>query len=272
MRQQSLSSMCDTKATPDDDDDDDGGGDDDDDGSLLGALWWMRIDVTHVELCVPTYVSVYERRQTIPGLQHTQTHTFWWAVLHCSYPLPHQQCSPGLFRSLMPLRGSNPPPPPPPHTPPVWPTIPMPPLSSYFLSSFSVSLSLINVKPFNNKADILPLPASSVPRICHCALTLPLAPTQRPPSSFHMAAELKNPGPHCQHERLFRGSVRNREKSEEETFLSLLSFRPPFSFLPSCGRGIRREAMVIYIIHGRHRRKRPLSSKKKKFGWSGHWG
>lgn len=49
--------QTDNKATPNDDDDD---------GSLLGAVWWMRIDVTHVELYVCTCVFVYERRQTIP--------------------------------------------------------------------------------------------------------------------------------------------------------------------------------------------------------------
>lgn len=51
------------------------------------------------------------------------------------------------------------------------------PLSSYFLSSCSLSfsVSLINVKASNNKASILSLPASSVPRICHCARPSPSA-------------------------------------------------------------------------------------------------
>lgn len=75
-------------------------------------------------------------------------------------------------------------------TPPCWPAIPVPPLSSYFLSVF-LSLSLINVKPSNNKASILFLPAFSALHVCHCALTPPLPRPKQPPSSFHMAVELK---------------------------------------------------------------------------------
>lgn len=140
----------------------------------------MRIDVTYNELSGSTCVFVYEWRQTVPQANlYTQTHILMGGVT----PQPPSSWSvvePGALPESLPSTRV--------HPPTVWCTIPMPPLFSYFLSSFSVSLSLINVKPFNNKAGILSLPAFSVLPICHCAMTLPPAPTQQPPSSFLMAA------------------------------------------------------------------------------------
>lgn len=90
-------------------------------------------------------------------------------------------------------------------TPPCWPAIPVPPLSSYFLSVF-LSLSLINVKPSNNKASILFLPAFSALHVCHCALTPP-PPAQAATVILSHGRGAETPGPHCQHER-FTGSMR----------------------------------------------------------------
>lgn len=192
--------------------------------------------------------------------RYTHTHIFWWAVLHCSYPLPDQQCSLGLFRSLSPLQESN--------SPPVWPTIPMPPLSSYFLSSLSLSfsLSLINVKPSNNKAGILSLPGSSVPCICHCALTLPLHQLSGHHHPFTWP-QSRNSGPHCQHERLFRGSVRKEVRRRHFSHFCLF-FLPFPAFLWS---GEERDS-IVYIIHGHETGENGPLSSKKKFGWSSHGG
>lgn len=185
----------------------------------------MAIDVTCVELCAPTCVFVYEGRQTIPGAKwsgchQAHTHTQASADLltdgdtQWPDPLPDQKCSPGaLPESHSPTRVQ---------LPHVWPTIPVPPLCSYFLSSLSPPPpSLINVKPSNNKDAILsPPPASSAPRICHYALTLP----HRQPCShrhpFHMVPELE-PKAHAANMKGCSEGARGREKSEEEAFLSL---------------------------------------------------
>lgn len=143
---------------------------------------------------------------------HTEAHTFWWVVLHCRNPLPDQQCSLGFFRSLSPSRASS-----------------SPRLSYYtnatpllLISLFYLSVSLINVKRSNNKAAILSVPASSGPHICHCVLTLPL---------HQLVINLsrgRNSGPHCQHERLFRGSIRKRQNVRSRYFSHFCLF-----FLPS---------------------------------------
>lgn len=127
---------------------------------------------------------------------------------------------------------------------PVWLTIPVPPLSSYFLSSPPcLSLSLINVKLSNNKASILPLPSSSVPCICHC--DPPPLPTQWPPSSFHMAAELKTQA----HSANMKGcSAKGREKVKGKHFSHFFPFFLPFPALINLG--TERDAVVVCIIHG----------------------
>lgn len=81
-----------------------------------------------------------------------------------------------------------------------------------FSLCLSFSLSLINVKPFNNKASILSLPAFSALHVCHCALTLPLPWPKQPPSSFHMAME---PKPQAHTAERFTGSVRRGQKKKK---------------------------------------------------------
>lgn len=86
------------------------------------------------------------------------------------------------------------------------------PLFLFSLLLLCLSLvSLINVRLANNKASILSLPASSVPRICHCALTLPLHQLSSHHHRFTWPQNC-NAGPQCQHESLFRGSIRNWKK------------------------------------------------------------
>lgn len=135
-------------------------------------------------------------------------------------------------------------------TPPCWPAIPVPPLSSYFLSVF-LSLSLINVKPSNNKASILFLPAFSALHVCHCALT---PPSPGPSSHRHPFTWpwSWNPGPtlptwkvHRQHE---EGAGK---KSEEAAFLSLQSFL-------RLATGEKKDPFIIYIIYGTHRKKQAI--------------
>lgn len=123
-------------------------------------------------------------------------------------------------------------------------------LFSLFSLSLSFSLSLINVKPSNNKACILSPPASSVPCICHCALTLPLHQLSGHHHPFTWP-QSRNSGPPCQHERLFRGSIRKRKKWGGG--LSLTSVFSSF-FWP----GEERDSIVVYIIHGTHKRKRAI--------------
>ncbi len=200
--------------------------------------------------------SITKHRHT-----HTHTHMFWWAVLHWSYPLPDQRCSPGHFRSLSALQEPNSP-----SSSQLYQCHPS--LLIFSLLSLRLSLSLINQCQAVQQQGRHSFPAcllgSSYMSLCPDP---PPPPTQQPPSSFHKAAELK-PGPHCQHESL-RDRVRKR-KSEEEAFLSLLSFLPPFSCLPPA-RG--RKGFHSRLHNSWDTQEKTGHWEEKKFRWSscGEW-
>lgn len=147
---------------------------------MMTVFWehfdgWGLMGPTLNCVCLHVFLCMREHRPSLrlrsQGVtRHTHANTLFFLTDGDTLPLPSSwsAAQPGaLPESLTPPRVQ---------LPLVWPTIPMPPRSSYFLSSHSLSFSpsLINVKPSNNKDCILSLPASSVPRICHCALTLPL--------------------------------------------------------------------------------------------------
>lgn len=159
----------------------------------------------------------YERRQTIPPAKNFTRHTH----THCFF-LMGSVTAATLFLISSAARGSSgvshpnesPTPPPTPLSLSLSGLLHQchPSLLIFSLLSPCLSLSLINVKLSNNKASILPLPASLVPCICHC--DPPPPPTQRPPSSFHMAAfGAENAGSEtAKHERLFSERKRGKEK------------------------------------------------------------
>lgn len=104
-----------------------------------------------------------------------------------------------------------------------------------FSLCLSFSLSLINVKPSNNKASILSLAAFSALHVCHCALDPPPPPAQAATVILSHGRGAGTPGPHRQHER-FTGSLSRgvqEGKNEEEAFPSLQSF---FFFHSATGR------------------------------------
>lgn len=196
----------------------------DDDDSHLGAFWWMRIDVTCVELCVPTCVFVYERRQTIPQAEksgchqaHTCEHTFfdgWWYTAST------------LFLISSAARGSSGVP----H--PI--ESPTPPCLAYYtnatplflfsLFSLSVFLSLINQCQAVQQQGLHSFPAcllsSAYMSLCPDP---PPPPTQQPPSSFHMAVKVK-PRLTLPTWKVVQRQHKKKKESEEEAFLSLQSF------------------------------------------------
>lgn len=117
-----------------------------------------------------------------------------------------------------------------------------------FSLCLSSSLSLINVKPSNNKASILSLAAFSALHVCHCALDPPPPPAQAATVILSHGRGAGTPGPHRQHER-FTGSLSGgvqEGKNEEEAFPSLQSF---FFFHSATGRK-KKNPFIIYIIHG----------------------
>lgn len=215
-------SLTDSNTIPDEDDDGDV-----DEGSLLECfdgwgLMWLALNCVrlHVFLCTRKdrqYLGL--NRRCVTGDAHVKTHcTDWWwwwwyATLFLissaawgssgvSHPHVPESSSPMLacYTSATPL--------------------------FLFSRCLSFSLSLINVKSFNNKASILSLPAFSALHVCHCALTLPLPWPKQPPSSFHMAVELK-PRAHTAD---MKGSQAawggGGQKNKEEAFLSLPSLLP----------------------------------------------
>lgn len=107
---------------------------------------------------------------------HTQAHTFWWVVLHCSYTLPDQRCSPGFFRSLTLMSIQ---------LPPSILLYQCHPSSSHFSL---LSLYLINqcqaVQQQGQHSFLACLLGSSYMSLCPDP---PPSPTQQSPSSFHEA-------------------------------------------------------------------------------------
>lgn len=127
-----------------------------------------------------------------------------------------------------------------------------------FSLCLSSSLSLINVKPSNNKASILSLAAFSALHVCHCALDPPPPPPPAQAATVILShgRGAGTPGPHRQHERftgsLSRGGVQEG-KNEEEAFPPLQSF-----FFSFGHREEKKNPFIIYIIHGTHRKKTGL--------------
>lgn len=135
-------------------------------------------------------------------------------VVHRCYPLPDQQCSLGLFRSLSPLRTR----------------VQLPHAGLLYqchpsLLIFSLSFSLINQCQAVQQQGQHSFPACLLSSSCMSLCVDPPPPSARAATiilSHGRRAEA--PGPHCQHER-FTGIVRGGgEKSEEEAMLSLQSF------------------------------------------------
>jgi len=197
----------------------------------------MRTTVTFVDLYVPTCVffCMREDRQSFRLNSKRITKHMHTDIGSVTLQLPSSRSAAqprALPEFLTPTRVWVP--------LPVQPTILMPALSSYFCSSLCVrrSLSLINVKLPNNKASILSLLASSVPCMCHCD---PPPPPQRPPSSFHMAAE---PKPRSTLPTWKVAQQKEEGKNEEEAFLSFLVILPPF-LLPSWSWGQKRMPLTF---------------------------
>lgn len=130
-------SLTDSNTIPDEDDDGDV-----DEGSLLErfdgwGLMWLALNCArlHVFLCTledRQYLGL--NRRCVTGDAHVKTHCtdwwwWWWWWLPSSWSAVQPQALP---ESLTPTYQSP--------TPPCWPAIPVPPLSSYFLSVF-LSLS-----------------------------------------------------------------------------------------------------------------------------------
>lgn len=194
-----------------------------------------------------------------PGT-HMRTQTFWRMVIRSASTLfLIRSAAPGaLPESHTPTRVQ---------LPHVWPTIPVPPLSSYFLSSLSFP-PIINQCQAIQQQGRHSFPAclfsSSDMSLCPDP---PPPPTRQPPSSFHMAAELE-PKAHAANMKGCSEAVLGREKSEEEAFLSLKSFLP-------LATGGKRDSTVIYIIHGTNGRKQTIEwfkKKSKEFGRNSHGG
>lgn len=199
--------------------------DDYDDDSLSGTfdgwrLMWPALNCVrlHVFLCMSEdRLSLGQNGQGVTST-HTQSHAGerrpfdgWW------YAVPR----PSSWSEVQPWGSSGVPQP---------YQGPAPPRLAYYTSATSLLLfslfsvfppSLINVKPSNNKDAILsPPPASSAPRICHYALTLPHRQLCIHRHPFHMVPELE-PKAHAANMKGCSEGARGREKSGEEAFLSL---------------------------------------------------
>lgn len=180
------------KATCNDDDDND-------DGLLLAALWWMRIDVTSAELCVPACVFAYERRQTIPKAKqpgYHQTHintqilmgrltlqipSSWSAVQPRALPESLSPARVQLPTSGLPYQR--------------WPSL----LIFVLPAPLSVSRTLIN------QCQAVQQQGRHSFGSLHMSLWPSLLPL-RQVSGHHLPftwPQNWNPGPLCQHERLF---------------------------------------------------------------------
>lgn len=155
-----------------------------------------------------------------------------------SYTLPDQQCSLGFFRSLTLMSIQ---------LPPFVLLYQCHPSSSYFSL---LSLSLINqcqaIQQKGQYSFLACLLGSSYMSLCPDP---PPSPTQQSPSSFHKAktqahtANMKG----CSEAALGRGRKWGRHFSHLCLFFLLFSA----SVQPEK----ERDATVVYIIHGRHRRK-----------------
>lgn len=179
-----------------------------DDGSLWEpfdgwGLMWLVLNCARLHVFWRTvedrqYLRLNSRGVT--GDPHVKTH-YWLVVVHRCYPLPDQQCSLGLFRSLSPLRTR----------------VQLPHAGLLYqchpsLLIFSLSFSLINQCQAVQQQGQHSFPACLLSSSCMSLCVDPPPPSARAATiilSHGRRAEA--PDPHCQHER-FTGSVRGAKK------------------------------------------------------------
>lgn len=213
--------------------------------------------------CVRLHVFLWMRKDRLsPGLNGqgvTSTHTQWrrraqtfWRMVIRSAPTLFliRSAALGLFRSPTALPESS------------------SPTSGLLCQCHSSALifSLLCLPPIINQCQAIQQQGRhSFPPACLFSssdMSLcsdpPPPPTMHPPSSFSHGPRARTQGPRCQHERLFRGSARKREKWGGGISLSL-------NLSPSRYKGEKkRDSTVIYIIHGTNGRKQTIEWFKKR--------